>query len=58
MNWRDSAMHAVLNKISVIKKIWTLKVNLNPDAIKQHKIDMPMTGHSSVPQLELHRVAG
>lgn len=58
MNWHDSAMHAVFSKISVIKTIRTLKVKLKPNAIKQHAIDMPMTSHGSLPQLELRCLAG
>lgn len=51
-------MHAVFNKISIIKTIQTLKVKLKPNAIKQHEIYMPMATYSSVPQLELHHIGG
>lgn len=52
MNWHDSAMH------TVIRTLQMLKVKLRPNAIKQHKVDMPMASRSSVPKLELHHVAG
>lgn len=43
---------------TVIRMIQTLKVKLRPNAIKQHKVDMPMANGSSVPKLELRHVAG